>query len=197
LNFYKARCKLLERELACMIEELKEKNHKLFQHESALRDIKTENKKLYSVHQSFRLKCERLRKEVESEMQKYNEAKLETEKLKKELEQLRKDLKKTENADKTKGLRLLRAIEEKEKIKQEIDETQKQKSTNVEFLRKENMRLSRENTQLVKQKQELLHAFKKQQKLIDILKRQKSHIENAEVMGFTESEFKKTINLKQ
>ena len=56
-------------------------------------------------------------------------------------------------------------------------------------------RLAADNNRLRKRQGELLLAFRKQAKLIDVLKRQKLHVEAATLLGFTESEFTKTLEL--
>ena len=62
-------------------------------------------------------------------------------------------------------------------------------------VKKQNDKLSQENKKLERQRNELLQAFKKQMKLIDILKRQKTHLEAAKMLNFSEEEFIKALDL--
>jgi len=64
-----------------------------------------------------------------------------------------------------------------------------------EGLKKDVDRLIEDNRKLERQRNDLMAAFKKQMKLIDVLKRQKMHIEAAKLLGFTEDEFVKTLEL--
>ena len=56
-------------------------------------------------------------------------------------------------------------------------------------------KLIAENKKLEKQRNELLSGFKKQTKLIDLLKRQIIHLEAAQMLKFTETEFMKALDI--
>jgi len=62
-------------------------------------------------------------------------------------------------------------------------------------IKKQYDKLIHENKKLERQRNELLQAFKKQLKLIDVLKRQKTHLEAAKMLNFTEEEFIKALDL--
>lgn len=62
---------------------------------------------------------------------------------------------------------------------------------------KEIDKLGQENKKLERQRNELLTAYKKQNKLIDLLRKQKTHLEAARSLNFTEEEFIKAIDLHE
>lgn len=62
-------------------------------------------------------------------------------------------------------------------------------------VKKQYDKIIQENRKLERQRNELLQAFKKQLKLIDVLKRQKTHLEAAKMLNFTEEEFIKALDL--
>ena len=64
-------------------------------------------------------------------------------------------------------------------------------------VKKQYDKVIQENRKLERQRNELLQAFKKQLKLIDILKRQKTHLEAAKMLNFTEEEFIKALDLAE
>ena len=94
----------------------------------------------------------------------------------------------------SKDVRLNRALEELERTKAQL-KALKEDRLNERGDRDEMVKLSHENVRLRKRQAELILAFKKQNKLIDILKRQKLHVEAATLLGFTEAEFCKTLEL--
>ena len=68
---------------------------------------------------------------------------------------------------------------------------------NNDEINKENNKLIEESKKLERQKLELLNVFKKQTKLIEILKKQKTHLELARSLSFSEDEFIKALDLNE
>ena len=95
----------------------------------------------------------------------------------------------------SKDVRLNRALEELERTKAQLKQLRDDKEGSGQGARAEAARLAAENTRLRKRQSELILAFKKQAKLIDVLKRQKLHVEAATMLSFTEEEFSKTLEL--
>ena len=103
---------------------------------------------------------------------------------------------KAQGADqRSKDVRLNRALEELERTKAQLRQLREEREGNGQGARAEAARLAAENTRLRKRQSELILAFKKQAKLIDVLKRQKLHVEAATMLSFTENEFSKTLEL--
>ena len=50
-----------------------------------------------------------------------------------------------------------------------------------------------DNKRLERQRTELIAVLKKQAKLVDVLKRQRLHLEAAQLLGFTQAEFKAAL----
>ena len=94
-----------------------------------------------------------------------------------------------------KDVRLNRALEELERTRQALKQLRDDREGSSTSSRAEATRLAAENARLRKRQSELLLAFKKQAKLIDVLKRQKLHVEAATLLGFTEEEFSRTLEL--
>jgi len=95
----------------------------------------------------------------------------------------------------SKDVRLNRALEELERYRSQLRELREDRDGAGQGAHAEAQRLAAENTKLRKRQSELLLAFKKQAKLIDVLKRQKLHAEAACMLGFTEEEFMRTLEL--
>ena len=95
----------------------------------------------------------------------------------------------------SKDVRLNRALEELERTKAQLQALRDDRHGAGQGARAESTRLAAENSRLRKRQSELLLAFKKQAKLIDVLKRQKLHAEAATLLGFTEVEFARTLEL--
>jgi len=130
------------------------------------------------------------------------EARRRSEALEQELGLLRKESSDTARRDKSTGaeqrskdVRLNRALEELERTRGQLRQLREEREAAGSGARGEAARLAAENTRLRKRQSELLLAFKKQAKLIDVLKRQKLHVEAATLLSFTEAEFSRTLEL--
>eukprot|EP00602_Paraphysomonas_sp_CaronLab_P004795 CAMPEP_0185023840 /NCGR_PEP_ID=MMETSP1103-20130426/6467_1 /TAXON_ID=36769 /ORGANISM="Paraphysomonas bandaiensis, Strain Caron Lab Isolate" /LENGTH=335 /DNA_ID=CAMNT_0027556607 /DNA_START=66 /DNA_END=1070 /DNA_ORIENTATION=+ len=114
--------------------------------------------------------------------------------LKKDLQTAERLAKQAESQTKTKDTHLKRALETISRNKSTIEELQLQAQNGGHS---DKAKLDEALTRvrlLEKHREELLDAFRKQMKLIDVLKRQKTHIEAARLLQFTEEEFVKTLD---
>lgn len=91
--------------------------------------------------------------------------------------------------------RVNRLQEEIDKLKIENKQQKLVVEDKNDDLKKQYEKVIQENRKLERQRNELLQAFKKQLKLIDVLKRQKTHLEAAKMLNFTEEEFVKALDL--
>jgi len=95
------------------------------------------------------------------------------------------------------GFRINRLQEEVDKLKIELKQQRMNVDDRNDDIKKQYEKVIQENRKLERQRNELLQAFKKQLKLIDILKRQKTHLEAAKMLNFTEEEFIKALDLAE
>lgn len=93
--------------------------------------------------------------------------------------------------------RINRLQEEVDRLKIENKQQRLTVDDKSDEVKKNYEKVVQENRKLEKQRNELLQAFKKQLKLIDILKRQKTHLEAAKMLNFTEEEFIKALDLAE
>lgn len=118
-----------------------------------------------------------------------------------EISQLKKDLqtaerlaKQAESQVRTKDTQLKRATETINRYKAQIDEFASQLKGGEVGDKAKVEELHARIRMLEKHREELVEGFKKQMKLIDVLKRQKTHMEAARLLQFTEEEFVKTLD---
>lgn len=95
---------------------------------------------------------------------------------------------------KTTEVRYKRIVEELDRCKTTIETLKQNEKETRQFARKDYDKLVSENAKLERQKSELVVALRKQFKMIDILKKQKTHLETAKCLSFTEDEFVKIIS---
>ena len=95
---------------------------------------------------------------------------------------------------KTKEVRQKRISEELERCKSSLESLKVHDREKRDVARKDHDKLAAENRMLERHKSELVVALRKQMKLIDVLKRQKTHMEAAKLISFTEEEFEKLLS---
>lgn len=91
-------------------------------------------------------------------------------------------------------MRYKRIVEELDRCKTTIETLKQNEKEARQFVRKDYDKLMSENAKLERQKSELVVALRKQFKLIDILKKQKTHLETAKCLSFSEDEFVRIIS---
>lgn len=113
----------------------------------------------------------------------------------KEADEARRSTQAASGEQRAKDVRLNRALEELERYRAQLRDLREDREGVGQGARAEAQRLAAENSKLRKRQSDLLLAFRKQAKLIDVLKRQKLHAEAACLLGFTEEEFTRTLEL--
>ena len=99
-------------------------------------------------------------------------------------------MRKLETEAKGKDIKLNRVLEECERLKSSARENKSAERERGQGEKETIDKLTADVKRLLKQRAELINAFKKQVKLIDVLKRQKTHLEAARLLAFTEEEFR-------
>lgn len=197
MKFYKARLKLVEKDLKDLVAELRQKESKFVHLEKQSKEHAQENTKVKKQFLQLQTKADRHKKEMDDAQEKIKN-------LQSQLEALRKEKTPTTNtttipattAKKTPDTaRLQKTMDELEKYKQQIADLKRQRKDEEEQHKAEVSKLRSDVKLLDRQKQDLITAFKKQTKLIDILKRQKLHVEAARLVCFSEDEFQSLLDL--
>lgn len=188
---------VLDQQLTAITSQIREKDIIIEKMQDKGKGISEESKKFIKEITILNEKIENLRREKDTIT-----SKLETQKMELSRNIAMQDELETDNGylykeieakdEKIKGLE--RVLEEgKIKIKEKRMEEIEEKEINT----KENEKLIGENKKLMRQKNELLAAYKKMRKLIEVLKKQKTHLEIAGSLGFTEEEFIKALDLPE
>lgn len=200
--FYKARVRVLNKELKTIIEELKQTKSKIdtIQQESTAKDTEqqqmiTNLKKTNEKKDKQIIKLQQQLATLEIKLQNAKKDAL-TAKPKPESGPSSAAGRPASTEATVSAARYQRALEENDTQKQKIQELQHEIVNNprLKELEEKNSKLNAQLKLRERQQNELLKAFKKQVKLIDILKRQKIHLEATKLLQFTEDEFQKTLS---
>ncbi|CAD7971497.1 unnamed protein product [Amoebophrya sp. A25] len=195
IRFQKARIIALQEELDKNIKQLTQRdgdNNQLKQDNKALTE---ENRRLSRQHVIGEGHQDKLKKTIALLEHKIKDFEKDLTEARKENDQLSLTARKQEQEISSKDARVNRLIEDCERYRTSMKDLKSQDQDKVKSDRKELDRLLADNRKLERQRNELVAAFKKQMKLIDVLKKQRTHLEAARVLSFTEDEFVRILDL--
>ena len=195
IKFQKARIQALQDELSEAASTINDQAEAIDKLKGDTRSQTEDSKKHSQQVAVLTQQLEKAKKQSAEAHAKNEQLEKTTAELHSEVSRLRNLEKKASKEVNNKDVRMNRLIEEVERYKQQVKDLRSHDTELNDKSKKEIERLQQETRRLERQKAELLAAFKKQLKLIDILKRQKMHVEAARLLGFTEEEFMKTLDL--
>ncbi|CAD7940543.1 unnamed protein product [Amoebophrya sp. A120] len=195
IRFQKARIIALQEELDKGIKQLTQRDGDNNQLRADNKALTEENKRLSRQHVIAEGHQDKLKKTVALLEQKIRDFEKDLGDARKENDQLSLQSRKQEQDINSKEARVNRLLEDCERYRTSLRELRSQDQDKTKSDRKELDRLLAENRKIERQRNELVAAFKKQMKLIDILKKQRTHLEAARVLSFTEDEFVRILDL--
>lgn len=197
IRFYKAKIRVLQEEINRSGEKLMKKTDKTTELTNKLKSVEDEllkNQKTINSQGGTVLKLNKL---VDDAKSKVSRISTEVDGLRNKIQNLKKIEKKVNNNQGDLDGQLQKAIDDAKKYKEELQILRSQKKEESQMGRKDLKDLLSENQSLEKSKKELLLAFNKNNKLIELLKKQKSLLEEAKNIDFTEAEFSRLIDWKE
>jgi len=194
-RFKAARLMVLQEEVEQLRAQLAAKTEEAAQAERHAREEQQQRAKQDKAEKQLRAALER-EKSVTSELRARGDAlEAELSVARRESDEASRAKQAVSSEQRGKDVRLNRALEELDRYRNQLRELREDRDGAGQGARAEAQRLAAECSRLRKRQSELLLAFRKQAKLIDVLKRQKLHAEAACVLGFTEEEFTRTLEL--
>ena len=195
IKYQKARITALQEELAEAMSNLNAQAQEIDSlrgvTSAATEDTKKQSAQFKTISDNF----DRVKRQNQEANSRIKDLDSQISSLQKELALSKKTAKKADSDINSRETRINRLIEEVEKYKTIVKSNRANTSEKDDQVRKDLDVLQQENKRLERQKNELLVAFRKQLKLIDVLKRQRIHVESSQLLGFTEEEFYKTIDM--
>lgn len=195
IRYQKAKMKVLQEGLEKMSEENRLHEKKVNSLTATNKKLTADAKKFDSQMKNISVENEKNKKSLLGKDDRVKELTAQLAQCKKETQSSGRGLNKVEAERQATEVRLNRALEEVDRYKNLWAESKDHVKASSGVGKKELSRLQGDVKRLNAQKLELLAAFKKQLKLIDVLKRQKMHVEAARMLGFTEEEFAKTLEV--
>ncbi|CEM33433.1 unnamed protein product [Vitrella brassicaformis CCMP3155] len=197
IRLQKARILSLQEELQRRTQELGTHRHELVSCQEEAKGLRDDVKKLQRQTQHLETNLEKNIKKNDDFSQRLSSTESMLADVRREKEQLRTQLRKADVEVGGKEKRLGRLQEELDKYRSQLRDKRTDDRERASADRQTVDRLMAEVKKLERQRGELVSVFKKQAKLIDNLKRQKIHMEAARVLGFTEEEFYRLLDLDE
>jgi len=195
VRFQKARIIALQEELDKTITLLNERDKEKNRLDTENKSLNEENRRLQRSQHNADVTIEKIRTQLNNVQNKCTETEKSERDLTKEVEELSQKCKKIESDHKTKDAKLIKVTEDMEKYRSSAKELKHAENDRRSGDKKETDRLLHEVRKLERQRTELLSGFKKQAQLIDVLKKQKTHLEAARLLSFSEEDYIRVLDL--
>ena len=195
LRYAQAKLTVANEEIAKLRAQLAAKSAELAEVHASSKEHQQQGAKLARAEKAGKAALERERATVAEQKARLQALEKELASARQEGEEASRSQKMSNSEQRSKDVRLHRALEELEKHRAMLRELREDREGAGQGARAEAQKLAAENARLKKRQGELLLAFKKQMKLIDVLKRQKLHVEAAQLLSFTEAQLSQTLEL--
>ena len=192
-RLHRARASALDKQLQVLEDRNREQAREILELKASLKESVSKQEKLKKSSKTTDVACEKYRNQAQEADAKCESLSRELQAARHELAERAKEMKKMEANEKARAVRLQRSLEESASYRTQLDGMKQREKDNKENVKHGNNKLVSEVRKLEKQKAELLRAFKQQMRLIDVLKKQRVHMEAAQLLNFTEQEFRKAL----
>ena len=196
IRFQKARIIAIQEELDRAIGQLALRDQENSELKKELKTLSEEARVLGRRSTTADGANERLKKERLLMDENSKEQQREIHEMRRQLDSFSKKVREQDQQINIKDSKVNRLIEDCERYRTSLRGYKHQQDNKEQGEQKELTKLLNENRKLERQRNELTSAFKKQLQLIDVLKRQRTHLEAARVLSFTEDEFVRILDLR-
>jgi len=195
IRFQKSRILALQEELDRCIRALASRDEDNKGLSAENKRLTEENKRVAKEHRLGEAQVEKHKKQISTLEGKTKEFEKDLQQARRENDELSLQIRKQSQEIGAKESRVNRLIEDCERYRSTVKDLKSVDTEQASQGRREVNQLLTENRKLERQRNELVASFKKQMKLIDILKKQRTHLEAARVLSFTEDEFVRVLDL--
>jgi len=197
VRYQKARVQSLQEELDKVTRTNRDRDAEMTALRQELRNVQEENKKWFKKANNADTDIDKIARKATNSESAMKQAEDELADLRRQRDLDQSVIKKIEAESKAKDVKLNRLLEENDRLKSSLREAKSTERDKVTVEKEVADKLTADIKRLTKQRNELINVFKKHAKLIDILRRQKTHLEAARMLNFTEDEFVTALKLDE